>query len=82
VAQDVERLDDVGGQQSESDAGLLTDAQIGFRHFDGRLVTSLTASNIFDRKLNYQDEQFRTREDIDPVFLPARTVLLSVLVRF
>jgi tetratricopeptide (TPR) repeat protein len=73
----------VGKQEfSGTDSGLLVDLELGYRLPGRRGFLALGIANLLDRELSYQDDQFRTSTDLNPVFLPTRSILLSAQIRF
>jgi hypothetical protein len=62
----------------------VVDAALGYRLPQRRGLISIEARNLMDKRLKFQDDQFRTFTDIPPLsaFLPHRTVLLRVNLSF
>ena len=61
------------------DSAVLTDLAIGRRFAHGSGELRLEVKNLFDKEFGYQDDAFRTSdEQINPLFLPARTIMAMV----
>jgi Tfp pilus assembly protein PilF len=57
---------------------MIVDALLGYR-LPRRLGTvSIEAKNLFNRRFNFQDDNFRTSEDRSPPFVPSRTLMFRL----
>jgi tetratricopeptide (TPR) repeat protein len=83
VWQDVNRQEPNGpGLPSGSDDFFVVDAAIGYRLPKRFGIVSLTVSNLFDTKFNYQDDSFREFQNQPSVgpYIPDRQILARVTV--
>jgi tetratricopeptide (TPR) repeat protein len=67
------------------DSFVVADAAIGFRLPQRRGLVSVGVQNIFDKHLNYQDDNFREFADGAPTaspFFPERTILARITLSF
>ena len=62
--------------------GVLVDLVIGHRLPNDRGAIELHAANLLDQRLSYQDEGFRSNTEVNPRFVPSRTLLAVVSLRF
>jgi hypothetical protein len=84
VAQDVDLVGDDSGQKTDLDSqGVLVDLAVGYRLPKRRGVIAVEVTNLLDRRLNFQDESFRTsREEVNPRFVPDRMFLAMLTLSF
>lgn len=72
-----------GGFTTFKDSAVLFDAAISRSFAQGSLQLGLEVKNIFDTDFLYQDDSFRSVEQqMSPEFLPARTVLATLVATF
>ncbi|MDX6750972.1 TonB-dependent receptor [Geminicoccaceae bacterium 1502E] len=65
-----------------SDETVLVDAVVGYRLPNRRGLLSLEVRNLFDTRFDYQDENYRTREDVTSGILPERTIFARLTLGF
>jgi outer membrane receptor protein involved in Fe transport len=85
VAQEVEGFeDDDPNEETRRDSqGLLVDLAGGYRLPNRRGIIAVEVANLFDTRLSFQDESFRSsRDEANPRFLPSRTFLATVTLNF
>ena len=68
---------------TDSDEAALVDAFVGFRLPRRLGLVSLEANNLFDQRLNWQDDTFRSsQEELRPQFLPARSLIARLTLNW
>ena len=76
VAQDVDLPGGAGSQTDLDSHGVLVDLAAGYRLPKRRGIIALEITNLFDERLFFQDDTFRSgRAEANPRFLPSREVL-------
>ena len=65
-----------------SDGTWLLGGAFGWRLPERRGLVAIQVANLLDSKFKYEDDNFRTNEDVTSAFLPERTVLLRVNLNF
>jgi tetratricopeptide (TPR) repeat protein len=65
-------------QPASSETFWVWDAAIGYRLPRRQGTIMLQGKNLLDTDFNYQDSNFRTNEPVDPRWIPARSVFLTI----
>ena len=81
LQQDVDTFER-GEPERLDDLGVLMNVGVGYRLPARRGTVGLRLDNLFDRRLSFQDESLRTDADLNPRFVPARTLLLTATINF
>ncbi len=68
--------------QADHGSTVLADAGIGYRLPFGRGAAVLAVSNLFDQKLQYRDDNYRTNQDRATRFAPERMILATINLQF
>jgi len=79
--QQVSRTDEATFEEGSDDTWLLG-AAVGWRLPDRRGLIALQVANLLDSHFKYEDDSFRTNEEVGSRFIPDRTVLLRANLNF
>mgnify|MGYP001459904253 CR=1 FL=1 len=65
-----------------TDSTWLLGGAVGWRLPERRGMVALQVANLLDSKFDYQDDSYRTNEEIGSRFIPERTILLRLNLNF
>ncbi len=66
----------------DEDNFFLVDAAVGYRLPDQLGVFKIEARNIFNKNFDFQDPNIQAQEPSNPVYIPERTILVRLTLRF
>ena len=82
VSQSVIRQDSSGGDTEKWGDAWLVDTALGYRLPGRHGIVSLELNNLFNHRLHWQDDTFRSSEQQNRRFLPERSAMVRVSLNF